>query len=94
VSGAYTISLNSRARRALHTLPAKVADAALAFMSGPLASDPRRVGHPLQPPFEAQRSAHLSTYRILYRIDEEKRTVVVLDIVGRADAYYPGGASH
>jgi mRNA interferase RelE/StbE len=92
VSEAYTVSLSSRARRALHTLPAKVADAALVFVSGPLANDPRRVGHPLRPPFQGQWSAHLSTYRVFYRIDEDKRAVIVLDVVGRADAYYPGRA--
>jgi len=92
VSERYTISLSSGTRRALHTLPTKVADAALAFISGPLATNPRRVGHPLQPPLEGQWGAHLSTYRVLYRIDEDTRTVVVLDIVGRADAYFPGRA--
>jgi mRNA interferase RelE/StbE len=92
VSETYAVSLNSKARRALHTLPAKVADAALGFISGPLAANPRRVGRPLRPPFEDRWSAHLSTYRVLYRIDDDKHAVVVLDIVGRADAYYPGRA--
>jgi mRNA-degrading endonuclease RelE of RelBE toxin-antitoxin system len=34
-------------------------------------------------------SAHRGTYRVLYRLDEEKREVIVVRIEHRRDAYRP-----
>ena len=47
---------------------------------------------PLRAPFAGCWSARRGTYRVWYRIDEERHAVIVLDIVGRSDAYRPGRA--
>jgi mRNA interferase RelE/StbE len=66
--------------------------AAWEFVDGPLRDNPRRAGHALAAPFEGYWSARRGTYRVRYRIDEDERVVIVLDIAPRADAYDPGRA--
>jgi mRNA interferase RelE/StbE len=77
----------SAARRLAEDLPETVSAACIEFVFGPLAEDPRRVGAPLRKPFEGQWRARRGEYRVRYRIDEETRTVYVLDIDHRRDAY-------
>jgi mRNA interferase RelE/StbE len=90
VSDRYELRIAPPARRALeHGLPVKIAMAAWEFLDGPLRDNPRRVGHPLRAPFAGYWSARRGTYRVRYRIDEERRLVLVLDIAGRGDAYDP-----
>lgn len=85
---AYSIVLAPGARRALtHTLPSAAAFAAWEFISGPLALRPRVVGAPLRAPFEGLWRARRGEYRVRYRIDEENRVVVVLDVDHRRTAY-------
>lgn len=84
----YHLVLAPGARRALsQTLAAAVAFAAWEFVSGPLVQRPRIVGTPLTAPFEGQWRARRGEYRVRYRIDEERRQVVVLQISHRRDAY-------
>lgn len=84
----YTIVLSPGARRALtDSLPAAAAFAAWEFVSGPLAEAPTRVGTPLRAPFEGLWRARRGEYRVRYRIDEDNRHVIVLDIDHRRDAY-------
>jgi mRNA interferase RelE/StbE len=52
-----------------------------------LAEDPHRVGKPLFGPLAGCHGARRSTYRIVYRIDEEKGVVRVLDVAHRRDIY-------
>ena len=90
MSDRYELRIAPPARRALeHGLPIKIAMAAWEFLDGPLRDNPRRVGHPLRAPVAGYWSARRGTYRIRYRIDEERRLVLVLDIAGRGDAYDP-----
>jgi mRNA interferase RelE/StbE len=77
----------SAARRLAEDLPETVSAACIEFVFGPLAEDPRRVGAPLRKPFEGQWRTRRGEYRVRYRIDEETRTVYVLDIDHRRDAY-------
>ena len=77
----------SATRRLAEHLPEAVAAACIEFVFGPLAEDPRRVGAPLRKPFEGQWRARRGEYRVRYRIDDETRTVYVLDIDHRRDAY-------
>ncbi|HLI53900.1 MAG TPA: type II toxin-antitoxin system RelE/ParE family toxin [Acidimicrobiales bacterium] len=77
----------SAARRLAEHLPEAVAAACIEFVFGPLADDPRRVGAPLRKPFEEQWRARRGEYRVRYRIDDETRTVYVLDVDHRRDAY-------
>ena len=61
--------------------------AAIEFAYGPLAENPARVGHPLRFELEGLHSARRGGHRIIYRIDEERRVVVVEAIQHRADVY-------
>lgn len=54
---------------------------------GPVADSPTRVGKPLFGPLERCHGARRGTYRVVYRIDEENRRVLVLDIAHRRDIY-------
>jgi len=75
------------ARRALPRLPEKVATAAIEFVYGPRAANPPRVGHPLRYELEGIHSAPRGDYRVIYRIDDEHRRVIVLTIEHRANVY-------
>jgi mRNA-degrading endonuclease RelE of RelBE toxin-antitoxin system len=68
-------------------LPEAVASAAYEFVVGPLLDNPYRLGKQLRPPVADRYSARRGTYRVLYRIDDEKLTVTVLAIMHRGDAY-------
>jgi mRNA-degrading endonuclease RelE of RelBE toxin-antitoxin system len=84
----YEVVLSPGARRALtDELPPAVAFAAWEFITGPLRQRPRVVGSPLRPPFEGLWRARRGEYRVQYRIDDDLRRVVVLDIDHRRDAY-------
>jgi mRNA interferase RelE/StbE len=77
------------ARRAIsELLPEDAAAAAVEFITGPLLEAPYRVGKPLRDKLTGFHSARLGTrWRILYRIDESKRVVVVQDVQHRSNAY-------
>ena len=78
------------ARRQLtDRLPEPVAFAAYEFIVGPLLDNPHRVGKRLRPPPDDRFSARRGTYRVIYRIDDERRRVTVVGVVNRADAYRP-----
>ncbi|MGH3155561.1 MAG: type II toxin-antitoxin system RelE family toxin [Streptosporangiaceae bacterium] len=84
----YTVVFSQRARRNLHeNLPIEVAAAAMETIDGPLTSNPRRAGKPLDEPFDGYYSARRGTYRIVYLINEDKRTVEIHSIRHRRDAY-------
>ncbi|MDO5498292.1 MAG: type II toxin-antitoxin system RelE/ParE family toxin [Propionibacteriaceae bacterium] len=68
-------------------LPEQVAAAVIEFMTGPLVANPYRVGKELKRDLAGIWSARRGTYRILYRINEDAREVVVLRIEHRRDAY-------
>lgn len=80
--------LSPGARRALsEELPAGAAFAAWELISGPLLRQPRVVGAQLRPPFAGLWRARRGEYRVRYRIDEDAREVLVLDVQHRRDAY-------
>lgn len=84
----YDLRVARPAARALaEEIPEKIAAAAYAFMTGPLLDDPHRVGKPLGPPMVSTWSARRGSYRILYRLDEERHLVEVTAIRHRSDAY-------
>ncbi|WP_281189692.1 type II toxin-antitoxin system RelE family toxin [Millisia brevis] len=87
-SDRYTLVIAPTARRQLTThLPQAVAFAAYEFVVGPLLENPQRVGKRLRPPLDDRHSARRGTYRVIYRIDEEGRTVTVVDVAHRRDVY-------
>lgn len=84
----YELVLTPPARRALTDhLPEAVAAAVVNFITTALVEQPRRVGKPLSSPLAGVWSARRGTYRVLYRIQESEREVVVLRIDHRRDAY-------
>ena len=77
------------AERKLGQLPEKFAAAIVEFMLGPLLENPRKVGRPLQRELLGLYSARRGSYRVVFRLDEEVRRVVVLRIDHRSDVYRP-----
>jgi mRNA interferase RelE/StbE len=75
-------------RRALsEVLPEAVAAAAYEFITGPLLTDPHRIGKRLLPPMNDRFNARRGTYRVIYRIDDKARVVTVVDVAHHRDAY-------
>ena len=86
----YDLVLTPPARRALtDRLPEAVATAVIDFLTTTLLTNPRRVGKPLRGDLEGIWSARRGTYRVLYRLREDPREVIVLRIDHRKDAYRP-----
>lgn len=86
----YEIVLTPPARRAItDDLPEAVAAAVIDFVTTALLDNPPRVGKPLRTDLVGIWSARRGTYRVLYRIREDPREVVVLRIDHRRDAYLP-----
>jgi mRNA interferase RelE/StbE len=84
----WDVRVMAPARRQLKRLPVGVAAAALETL-GAIASNPRRLGKPLRFELEGCFSARRGPYRIVYRIDEKSRTVLILAVAHRADIYRP-----
>jgi mRNA interferase RelE/StbE len=90
VSGSdFAIAWTTAARRALTRLPEKVATAVVEFLYGSLAASPHRVGKPLKLSLEGLHSARRGGYRVIYRIDDQRRLVIVIAIEHRSDIYRP-----
>jgi mRNA interferase RelE/StbE len=88
--GPYGLVLTPPAQRAIaEKLPEAVAVAAIEFVTTALIANPQRAGKPLQDRLAGIWSARRGTYRILYRINEKQREVVVLRVEHRRDAYRP-----
>lgn len=87
----HELIITPTARRQLaERLPESIAFAAYEFIMGPLLANPYRIGKRLEPPLDDRFSARRGTYRVLYRIDDEARTVAVVGIAPRSDAYRTG----
>ena len=101
----YHVTIAASAARQLHErLPEAVAWACFEFIRGPLAEEPRRVGAPLRSPYDGHWRARRGEYRVRYTIDDDAKTVTVLDIDHRRGRLPPlttvrshsagGSASH
>ena len=88
--GNYELVLTPPATRAIRSgLPESVAAAVIEFLIGALVENPHRVGKQLRGDLAGIYAARRGTYRVLYRINEVEREVVVLRIEHRRDAYSP-----
>jgi mRNA interferase RelE/StbE len=88
--GNYELVLTPPARRALTgKLPEPVAVAVIEFLTTALIRQPYQVGKPLRDDLAGVWSARRGTYRVLYRVREDLREVIVLRIEHRRDAYRP-----
>lgn len=86
--GPYELVLAPPAIRAVRSSPPEaVATAVLEFVTGPLLQNPQRVGKRLRGDLAGVHAARRGTYRVLYRIKEAEKEVVVLRIEHRRDAY-------
>lgn len=77
-------------RRISEVLPEPVAAAVVQFITGDLLSNPRRVGKELVGPLEGIWSARRGQYRVLYEINDQTRTVTVVDVDHRSGIYGRG----
>jgi len=82
--------LTPPARRAIaDLLPEAVAVAVIEFVTTALVDNPQRVGKPLRDDLAGVWAARRGTYRVLYRIKDDVREVVVLRVDHRRAAYRP-----
>jgi mRNA interferase RelE/StbE len=89
-SGEYALIVTPPAARAIsEKLPEPVAAAVIEFLTTTLIREPRRVGKPLRRELSGVWSARRGTYRILYRVSEDPREVVVLRVEHRGEVYRP-----
>jgi mRNA interferase RelE/StbE len=86
----YTLLISPTARRQLtEQLPEAIAFAAHEFIIGPLLDNPHRAGKQLRPPLQDRYSARRGTYRVIYRIDDDRHRVTVVGVFNRSDAHRP-----
>jgi mRNA-degrading endonuclease RelE of RelBE toxin-antitoxin system len=84
----YELVLTPPARRALtDRLPESVAAAVIDFLTTALVHNPQRVGKPLRGQLTGIYSARRGTYRVLYRVHDQNREVIVVRIEHRRDSY-------
>jgi mRNA interferase RelE/StbE len=86
--GSYELVVAGPAVRAItERLPEAVAAAVIDFITGPLLENPDRGGVALGRELEGMHAARRGTFRVLYRIEQDSKTVTVLRIDHRADVY-------
>ena len=84
----YELVVTPPAVRAIQAkLPEPVAAAVVEFLTGPLITNPHRIGKELRGDLAGIRSARRGTYRVPSRINEGAREVVVLRVDHRRDVY-------
>ena len=88
-SDPYELGIARPARRAIsESLPEEVAAATVELITGPLLDNPRRIGQPLRDELAGLWSARLGTeWRVVYRIDESKHSVVAESIQHRSTVH-------
>ncbi|TAL21532.1 MAG: type II toxin-antitoxin system RelE/ParE family toxin [Frankiales bacterium] len=84
----YELVLTPPAVRAVQSrLPEAVAAAVIEFVTGALLDNPRCLGAPLRGDLAGIHAARRGTYRVLYRINDERHEVVVLRVDHRGEVY-------
>jgi mRNA-degrading endonuclease RelE of RelBE toxin-antitoxin system len=86
-SPAYRPALTAAALRTLNAIPPRVVEPLVAFIFGSLSDAPRLRGKPLERELVGRWSARRGEYRIIYRLDEDTKTMYVLSVAHRGDAY-------
>lgn len=90
VGGEYELVVTPPAARAIaEQLPEPVAAAVIEFLTSTLVRAPHRAGKPLRRELAGVWSARRGTYRILYRVRDDTREVIVLRIEHRGEVYRP-----
>ena len=83
----YRLLVTAEAQRQIAKLPPKVIDAVLAFLTGPLLDNPKRLGKPLAGELTGLWSARRGDYRVVYEINDEVVTVTVVRLGPRRNVY-------
>lgn len=83
----WRVDLTSPAVRDLNRIPPRYASAIVEFLTTVLATNPPRVGKPMQGELVGLHSARRGNYRVLYRIDQDLETVFVVRIDHRGRIY-------
>ena len=84
----YGLVVAGPAARAIgEELPESVAAAMIEFITRSLLDNPQRVGRELRNELAGIHSSRRGTFRVLYRIDEDRREVTVLRVDHRRDVY-------
>jgi mRNA-degrading endonuclease RelE of RelBE toxin-antitoxin system len=83
----YELRITPEGLRHLNHLPAKIRDAALAALHGPIRENPHRLGSALVGELAGLFSARRGDYRIIYSIDDTAKIVIVHRIQHRASVY-------
>ena len=64
-----------------------MAAAVVELITGPLLDNPRRLGVALRNELDGLWSVRRGTYRLVYRVDDDRREVVILRVGHRRDVY-------
>ena len=88
-AGPWGVSATSRFQRDLDRLPPRVASAVVEFVTSVLPDNPARMSKPLTGSLDGYRSARRGDYRVLLRLDEEARVVILHRVAHRAHVYRP-----
>lgn len=83
----YAVAFTPAARRGLARLPLAVAAALFEHITGPLADNPRRLGKPLEEPYDDVWTTRRGEYRALYTINDAEQVVTIVAVAHRRDAY-------
>lgn len=84
------VVLTAAALRTLQGISPRIGEPLVAFVFGSLAEAPRRRGKPLQRELASHWAARRGDFRIIYRLDDETKTMYILEIAHRSDVYRPG----
>lgn len=87
MADAYRIEWAPSAKRDLIKLPEKVATAVIEFVYGALRSNPHRVGRELHLELTGLHAARRGDFRLIYRIDDRGRRIVITAVNHRSDVY-------
>ena len=85
----YSVVFTAAARRGMNRLPLSAATALYEHITGPVAGNPHRLGKQLDAPLDGLRSTRRGEYRALYTVDEETRSITIVAVADRRDAYRP-----
>lgn len=86
---AWRVVVTSRFERDLGRLPPRVAGAIVEFVTAVLPENPARMTEPLSGDLAGFRSGRRGDYRVIVRLDEQERVVLVHRVAHRAHAYRP-----
>lgn len=83
----YEVVISARADRDLQRLPAKAAAACAEFVFSPLSDNPHRLGKPLRNELARFHAARRGSYRVVYKIDDDRHVIEIEHVDHRSDVY-------